>query len=218
MEKSRIISIVGEKGGTGKSTFAQALAVYCLKEKGLDTTLVDADPQETTSDWADERNKNPDITPINIVQKTGFIVHTLKDLSKRYQVVIVDCGGQDSEAMRSALIVSDLAIFPFRPKRRDLKTLVKMEKVLRDAKVHNETLKYVALITQCPTLPSQLSRIDQAKGACASFGIKPLKNITYYRNAYDDCDESGLTVLEFTDDKARDEIVSIGNEIWEILK
>lgn len=215
---AKIISIVGEKGGTGKSTLAQSLAVYSSKLKGLDTTLVDADAQETTTDWADERNKNSKISPINIIQKTGFIVHTLKDLSKRYEVIIVDCGGQDSEAMRSALIVSDIAIFPFRPKRRDLKTLIKMEKVLKEAMVHNELLKYRALMTQCPTLPSQYPRIDQAKSACASFGLEPLQNITYHRNAYDDCDENGLTVLELDDEKAKEEIKAIGDEIWEILK
>ncbi len=213
-----IIAVVGEKGGTGKSTLAQSLGVYFLK-KGTDVVLVDTDiPQRTTGDWADTRNENPSLKPINIVEKTGNILHTLKDLANRYTMVIVDCGGHDNEATRSAAAMANIAIFPFRPKRRDLKTLAKMDSLVREAKITNPNLIVRSIITQGPTLPTQEPRITEAKAVCNSFGIPPMQAVTFHRNAYDDCEESGMTVLEYSDEKAKVEMQAIGEEIEELLK
>ena len=45
-----VVSLLHQKGGTGKSTLAIGVALSCLRagEKAL---LIDADPQGTVSDW-----------------------------------------------------------------------------------------------------------------------------------------------------------------------
>jgi len=104
-------------------------------------------------------------------------------------------------------------LLPFRPKRRDLKTLDHMEQILKLAQAVNPNLNARAIITQCPTLPSQVQRILDAKEACVSFGIKALDQITTNRNVYDDADENGLSVFEVTSDlKAKAEIEGIAQE------
>ena len=45
-----IISLVNQKGGTGKTTIALNLA-YCIAEKGYKTLLIDADPQGSSLQW-----------------------------------------------------------------------------------------------------------------------------------------------------------------------
>ena len=90
-----IILIGGEKGGSGKSCLAQNLAVY-LQQKNHDILLLDADPQGTTTDWVKERDANQDLRNIPSVQAAGNIRQVLEDLSKRYQDIIIDAGGQDS--------------------------------------------------------------------------------------------------------------------------
>lgn len=207
-----IILVGGEKGGAGKSCLAQNLAVY-LQKKNRDVLLLDADPQSTTTDWIKERDENKDLKNISSVQASGNIRQVLKDLSKRYEDIIIDAGGQDSEALRSAMTISTHMLLPFRPKRRDLKTLEHMEQVLKLARAVNPDLKARAIITQCPTLPSQVQRILDAKEACLSFGIKALNQITTNRNVYDDADENGLSVFEVTSDlKAKAEIEGIAQE------
>lgn len=202
-----IILIGGEKGGSGKSCLAQNLAVF-LQGKGCDVMLLDTDPQGTSADWADERNENGSVKPISCVHASGNIRQTLLDLNSRYGHVIVDAGGQDSEALRSAMTVASKMLLPFRPKRRDLKTLVKMENLVKLATAVNPDLIVNSVITQCPALPSQVQRILTAKDACESFGIKPLNAVTMARNVYDDADEGGLSVLEMheTDPKAAEEV------------
>lgn len=211
-----ILLIGGEKGGSGKSCLAQNLAVY-LQKKKRDVLLLDADPQGTTTDWAKERNENDELNSITLVQASGNIRQTLKDLSERYVDIVIDAGGHDSEALRSAMTVATHMLLPFRPKRRDLKTLVNVEQMLRLAKAVNPDLITNAVITQCPALPSQIQRIRDAKDACQSFDLAPLQSITTNRNVYDDADEDGHSVLETgTDPKAAEEIINIAEEFLKV--
>ncbi len=209
-----ILLVGGEKGGSGKSCLAQNIAVYLRQYKDLDVLLLDADPQETTTDWIQQRNENDTLLKIHSVQASGNIRDTLRDLETRYAAVVVDAGGQDSEALRSAMTVASHMLLPFRPKRRDLKTLPQAEKLVKLATAINPALKARAVITQCPALPSQGPRIMDAKDTCRSFGIEPLESIIYNRNIYDDADEGGLSVLDTnTDEKAKNEIISVAKEL-----
>ena len=211
-----ILLVGGEKGGSGKSCLAQNIAVY-LQHRQKDVLLLDADPQGTTTDWAKEREENDALANLPCVQASGNIRQVLKDLVKRYQIVVVDAGGQDSEALRSAMTVATHMLLPFRPKRRDLKTLLNVSQLVKLAKAVNPDMQVRAVITQCPTLPSQVQRILDAKEACQSFGIEPLQSITCNRNVYDDADENGSSVLEVeTDLKAKEEIESLVVEFLEV--
>lgn len=209
-----IISSCNMKGGTGKSTTAQNLSVYYsvfLEKKVL---LIDADPQMTSTDWIQERReKLKTHNNLYSAQMSGNLRVDLLEFEKSHDVVIVDCGGHDSEAMRSSLSVSTHAVLPFRPKRRDLKKLPEMSEIIKMAIALNPNLKVFALITQCPYLPSQAQRILDAKEACRSYDLNTLNNVLYNRNIYDDSDEDGSSVLEQDiDKKAKDEFLSFAKE------
>lgn len=209
-----IILLGGEKGGSGKSCLAQNLAVW-LQRKGRDVLLLDADPQGTTVDWAKEREQAGVLSPLPVVEAHGNIRQTLLDLQKRYEEIIVDAGGADSEALRSAMTVATHMLIPFRPKRRDLKTLPNVENMVRLARAVNPDLIVRAVITQAPALPSQGQRILDSKDACTSFGIQALQAFTTARNVYDDADENGSSVLEAgTDGRAIEEIELIADELF----
>ncbi len=62
--------------------------------------LVDGEPQLTTVDWIQARNDNPARPQINSVQLNGNIRNDLLSLKKRYDYVIVDCGGEGNRALR----------------------------------------------------------------------------------------------------------------------
>ena len=147
-----ILLVGGEKGGSGKSCLAQNIAVY-LQRKNKDVLLLDADPQGTTTDWAKEREENDELMNLSCVQASGNIRQTLKDIAKRYQVVVVDAGGQDSEALRSAMTVATHMLLPFRPKRRDLKTLVNVSQLVKLAKAVNPDMKVRAITMSNSTKP-----------------------------------------------------------------
>lgn len=210
-----LLIVGGEKGGSGKSTIAQNLAVF-LARAGHDVHLLDADPQATSRDWAAERQTKEGLMGLSFEHATGDLRKILLDRAKRYQMIVVDAGGADSIALRSGMAVASHLLLPFRPKRRDLKTLPNLDSMIAQAKTVNPDLAVRAVITQCPSLPSQVGRILAAKEACRSFGIQPLNAITMQRNAYDDADENGESVFEIkaVDQKAIEEIEAIANELW----
>tara|TARA_B100001769_G_scaffold162585_1_gene127788 strand:+ start:2859 stop:3467 length:609 start_codon:yes stop_codon:yes gene_type:complete len=49
--------VINSKGGSGKTTIAVNLAAYCA-QNGLNTTLVDLDPQGSSTQWLKERPLN----------------------------------------------------------------------------------------------------------------------------------------------------------------
>lgn len=209
-----ITLVGGEKGGSGKSCIAQNIAVFLARDCGAAVIMVDCDPQRTTSDWIQARNQHVELTSINCVQLYGKIRHDLLSLEQHYDVVIVDCGGQDNLALRASMSVASHVLMPLRPKRRDLKTVNHMDDVVATCMMINPKMQASFVITQCPNLPSQASRIAEAKEVCRTYGINVLENVTYSRNIYDDSEESGRSVMEIEPKgKAADEIRSIACEM-----
>ena len=51
------IMVINSKGGSGKTTIAVNLAAYSAL-KGYDTTLIDLDPQESSTQWLSQRPLN----------------------------------------------------------------------------------------------------------------------------------------------------------------
>ena len=56
----KIIALLNEKGGTGKSTLSQNIAA-CLHRQRKRVILVDADPQGTTRDWRSASPENANL-------------------------------------------------------------------------------------------------------------------------------------------------------------
>tara|TARA_B110001469_G_C9620531_1_gene309236 strand:- start:810 stop:1367 length:558 start_codon:yes stop_codon:yes gene_type:complete len=165
-------------------------------------------------DWIQARNTDPTLPAINCIQLYGKIRNDLLSLNQHYDYVIIDCGGQDNLALRAAMSVADHVVIPLRPKRRDLKTVPHMEDMLSTCKMVNPKLLASFLIAQCPALPSQLKRINEAKEVCSSYGINVLNAVTYNRNIYDDSEEQGLSVLELDPEgKAALEMIAIAEEL-----
>lgn len=211
-----ILVVGGEKGGAGKSCIAQNLAVW-LKLKGRDVLLVDADPQKSSYLWAQERSANEQLIELPVEHAVGDLRKLLLDRAKRYDSIVVDVGGADSVMLRSAMTVASHILFPLRPKRRDLKTLANLEHIVSLTLPVNPKVIIRSVISQAPTLPSQSTRILDAKESCQSYGIPALDVLICNRNAYDDADEAGSSVMELgTDAKASEEINLLANELWSI--
>src|SRR5437868_13411085 len=108
-----IIVVGGIKGGSGKTTVATNLAVIRSKG-GADVLLVDADDQETATDFTVLRNERMDGNAgYTSIKLAGPAVRTqTQRLADKYQDIIIDTGGRDTTSQRAALTIADLLLVP----------------------------------------------------------------------------------------------------------
>ena len=59
----KVLAILSEKGGAGKTTVTVHLAV-AAKLAGLDVAIIDLDPQASAADWSDRRGSEPEAVAI----------------------------------------------------------------------------------------------------------------------------------------------------------
>ncbi|URI72871.1 AAA family ATPase (plasmid) [Klebsiella pneumoniae] len=194
--ETKLIIVGGTKGGPGKSTVAQQVAAGLQLKRGKKVHITDIDIQQTTTSWCEERrnNKNLDLIAFSYIEND--IVKHLQSLNGRYEYIVVDAGGFDSEIQREAMLIADIVLLPLRPKRRDLKSLRDLDTVLESVKSSNPEVQIRAVLNQCPSLPSQVSRILSSKDIIESFGIKCVPTNIYTRNVYDDAEEAGRSIFE----------------------
>src|SRR6185369_5223437 len=108
----------GIKGGVGKTTLATNMAIL-LAARGRDVLLVDADDQETASDFTMVRNQTRAAdggAGYTAVKLHGVAVRTdTLRLAEKYDDVVIDVGGRDSAGQRAALSIADVYAIPFLP-------------------------------------------------------------------------------------------------------
>jgi chromosome partitioning protein len=124
------------------------------KLAGFDTHLVDCDTQQTSLKLSSRRAAQGTTPPLICTHLAGNQLQVpLVDLAEKYDIVVIDCGGQDSVELRSAMITPcvNLMIVPIQAGYFDLETLVNMNALVRTSKIYNPHLVAKCLINRAPT-------------------------------------------------------------------
>lgn len=211
-----IVLIGGEKGGTGKSTAATNLAVWCTQE-GMSVILLDADSQGTSRNW-NERRIAAGLPTVPCQAGSGNIFNHVQDLAKLYEHVIIDAGGRDSKELRSAAVVADTWYTPVQASQPDLETLAKVRELAQQAQAMNQGLSIHAFVTRAPTHPN-IDELGEAKALITDFPEFPelqlAVSVIFERKAYRDAMIEGKGVIECGNSKARAEIQLLAREIFQ---
>ncbi len=190
-----IYVIGGIKGGSGKTTVATNLAVG-LVQNGKDVLLVDADDQETATDFSAWRNERTDGNAgYTSVQLTGQAARDeLKRLASKYEDVVIDTGGRDTTSQRAALSVADVYLVPFNPRSFDVWTLEKVTRLIQEIQTINPSLRAYAFLNRADPRGSDNDEAAEVlKDADAvQFLETPLGN----RKAFSNAAAQGMGVME----------------------
>jgi chromosome partitioning protein len=193
-----IVAILGEKGGTGKTTLATNLAGMRATE-GHDVLLLDADRQGSASYWAEKRgDAHADLPAVQSVQKFGEgLMRTVRDMARRYSDIIIDAGAGDSREGESALRVADLAIIPVQPAGLDVWTLGLIDDRVGEVRaVHPTLVAYVVLNRTSPNPKDHdADEAREAIGGCVHARLAA--GAICDRVAVKRAAPAGLTVLEY---------------------
>lgn len=205
-----VISVVNQKGGTGKTTVATNLAAIFAGDD-TDILLVDADPQQSSLDWQNDRpEKCPHVAVIGLpflnLQKE------INRIKKKYDMVIIDGGGRITANARAAVSVADFIIVP---------TLASKPDALSTHSFFNEVVEEVAAIkgkisgailftmVKSGTVFNVLGQ-EQIK----DLGFPVFDTLIYNRITYQEATSQGKSVHEYNSkSKAAQEMQNLYEEL-----
>lgn len=222
-----VISVVNEKGGSGKTTIAVNLAAS-LSEDGDKTLLIDADPQRSTEVFSNMRSQSSLEPLFSNVSKTGVSLgDEIKSMNSVFDSVVVDTGGRDSKEMRKAMLNSDVIIIPTVPSQYDVSVLDHMLEVFSSVKDINEKLLCLVVVSRVspnPFLAKELQSLrDYIEESRTEKGLRDvwlMSSVIYERQAHKKAVIEGKSLKEFCSntDKALSDFDSFYSELIKIVK
>ena len=205
-----LYTIGGIKGGCGKTTVATNLVIL-LAAEGRDVLLVDADDQETATDFTAWRNETTQgNTGYTAIQLSGDAVRTeILKLSDKYDDIIIDTGGRDTTSQRAALAVADVYLVPFIPRSFDMWTLEKVVRLVEEITPINPKLKAFAFLNRAD--PRGVDNQEAADYLQDNDSLTFLDTPLGDRKAFSNAATQGLAVTELkpVNQKAVDEVITL---------
>lgn len=125
----RVLTLVGKKGGVGKSALATSIASECFL-RGLRTHLIDADTNRCCLEWAEEMREEGTEGPAVTAMGEG-IFDQLPNLVDAYDITIIDTPGAYDRRLVGALACTDVVLLPYRCSTGGLKVMRQSLKMLR---------------------------------------------------------------------------------------
>lgn len=222
-----VISIVNEKGGSGKTTLAVNLAAR-LAEDGDNVLLIDADPQKSTEVFSDMRSQSGLKPLFSNVSRTGVSLgDEIERMNKSFDSIIIDTGGRDSKEMRKAMLKSNLVIIPTIPSQYDVPVLESMLEIYDESRQVNEKLLAFVLVNRASPNPFLHKDLENLKEFVTEIKINKgldnvvlLENSLFERQAYRKAVVEGKSIKEFCveNDKALQDFENFYQEILQLAK
>ena len=126
------VALCQTKGGSGKSTIAECLAVDAAKTK--QTQLMDLDPQASSAKWW--RRRGGPHNPMIVTDVKGGLAAYMVNLGKRRAkpvAMIIDTPGSMLGVIRDAIQVASVIIVPVNPSVKDWEAMDVVNSIIKTA-------------------------------------------------------------------------------------
>ena len=216
---AKIIAVVNQKGGVGKTTLVMQLA-GALTRRGRKVLVVDADPQGTATRWAVAAPEGlPFPAAVVGLSAAGGTVHReVAKFTDAYDLILIDCPpAVESPAPQSALLIADLALVPLFPSPPDLWATVGMRQVLAHVGEINAALQARLVLNG---LDPRTTLAHEVHGLLPECGIPLLHTVLHHRTVYRQAAVYGSTVhtLGRKAAPARAEVEALTDEVLALLE
>ncbi|MBD2596036.1 ParA family protein [Nostoc spongiaeforme FACHB-130] len=215
---AKIIAVVNQKGGSGKTTVTMQVA-GAIARRSNKVLVVDADPQGTATRWAASAE---DETPfpagvIGLSAANNKVHREVKKFIDDYNYIIIDCPpAADSPVPQSALLIADLALVPIIPSPLDMWAAVGIRQVIQNVGDFNDALQSRLVLNQCQP---KTTLAQETLAVLPEFGIPLAKTQIQHRQVYRQSAVFGQTVHNFGNKSsaAIKEIEQLTDEVLRIL-
>ena len=138
---AKVIAVLNQKGGCGKSTIAITLADGLLRE-GKQVTLIDTDTQQTSGDWAAMAAHNDLKAPLVMGITRPTLDVEIKNLPDVYDYAVIDSiSGLSPFSMQivaSTIKAADLVVIPILPSSFDMWATSKVVDMIEERRAITE--------------------------------------------------------------------------------
>ncbi|MEY4332749.1 MAG: hypothetical protein RLZZ196_1487 [Bacteroidota bacterium] len=185
----KVISVLNQKGGSGKTTIATHLA-RGFQMMGQEVLLVDSDPQGSSRDWA-ASNPNCPVCTIGIDRPT--IHRDLKGIVKK-DIVIIDGAPQAQDLAVSAITASDMVLIPVQPSPYDIWAASDLVELVKQRIEITEGKLLAAFIISRAIKGTKISA--EVAEALIQYGLPVFRSRTNQRVIYPTSASTGMTVMD----------------------
>lgn len=188
---SKIIAVANQKGGTGKTTTSVHLAYYLAVQKKFSTLLIDADSQNSSSQWL--YNLTPSI-PTQAISDKNELFESIPQLAKKYECIIVDGpAGRLEDETKAIMARADLVVVPIQPKVLDLSSTLKAVLLINQAQEMRQGSPKGAIFINRAKQGTRLK--DEATRFLKTIpGVLALKTVIHDREVISDAPGQNATI------------------------
>lgn len=209
-----IISISSLKGGVGKSTIAQNLAV-CFAHQGYSVCIADADTNQSSLRWSSNRKTTLPPIPVSGLPDGKILASNVRILEETFEIVIIDGTPNLSPIASKIIILADLLIIPILPGAMDIWATEKFLERYNDAVMLKEAnIPAFFLLNQ---FNERITINKETKEILEESELRLLKSKLGNRVAYKEANLNGCGVYEYDHQKSKKEIVVLANEIESVM-
>ena len=182
----KVISVISQKGGSGKTTLVVSLAVAADRD-GKVAAVIDLDPQASAIAWSNRRDTDP-VVVSSAPSRLESVLSTAREGGA--EVVIIDTAPRVEYTARAAAEAADLVVVPCKPAILDLETVATTAELVRSAGDRR-------MVVVLNMVASRGTRHDQAAEILEESGIPVCPAAFGNRVAFDYAFTVGQTVQEF---------------------
>jgi chromosome partitioning protein len=187
----KTLSLIAQKGGTGKTTLSIHLAVQA-DLAGLKVLLIDVDPQASATAWWHRRAAE---RPALIQGRGESLTDLLKTARQQgYDLVVIDTAPHSSHEATICAKLSDLVLIPSRPAILDLDAIGASTELVAHLRV---TARIVLNACPPPTRYGEPQILAEARQALQVYGIPVADRAISQRAAFGHALIDGRAVCEF---------------------
>ncbi|RAU20164.1 hypothetical protein CU669_19945 [Paramagnetospirillum kuznetsovii] len=209
LKRPKVIAILAQKGGSGKTTTAVHLAV-AASQSGLSVAIIDMDKQRSAAHWHESRHADVPLLAESNGSNLPDVIQSC--VVEKIDLIIIDTAPHSDVDAVAAARQADYVLIPCRPTILDLRAIAPTVDIVATANVRS-----AIILTACPSRRSfaEAGAVSESRAALDAYGLPIWPGQISDRVAYHHALIDGQSVTEYEKrGKAAAEISSLWNWLY----